>query len=48
MSNTETKDSKATFLHRVYENDALRKGIAAAVAGLVVAVATEAIWGSSE
>lgn len=37
-----------SFMDRVLSSDAARKGIAGAVAGLLVAVVTEAIWGSGD
>lgn len=33
-----------TFVSRVIKNDALKKGAAAGLAGLLVAVVTEALW----
>lgn len=36
-----------SFIARVLQNDSLKKGVAAAVAGLLVAAVSEAIWPSS-
>jgi hypothetical protein len=36
-----------SFFSRVLSNDSARKGIAAAVAGVLVAVVTEAVWPAS-
>ncbi len=36
----------APYLVRVFSNDSLKKGVAAALAGLLVAGITEAIWPS--
>jgi len=35
-----------SFLGRVLDNDALKKGVAAAAAGALIAVVTEALWPS--
>ncbi len=40
-------NSTASFFSRVFGNDAARKGFAGAVAGLLVAVVSEAIWPNS-
>ncbi len=37
-----------SFFSRVLANDSFRKGIAAAVAGTLVSVVVEALWGSAE
>jgi hypothetical protein len=37
----------ASYVMRVLNNDSLKKGAAAAVAGLLVAAVSEAIWPSS-
>lgn len=37
-----------TFWNRVLSSDAARKGIAGAVAGVLVAVVTEVIWPNDE
>ncbi len=42
-SNTTTSSN---YVSRVLDNDALKKGVAAAAAGVLVAVITEAIWPS--
>lgn len=39
-------DATRTYAERVLANDAAKKGIAAAGAGLLVAVITEALWPS--
>lgn len=36
----------APYISRVLDNDALKKGVAAAAAGVLIAVITEAIWPS--
>lgn len=43
-SPTNTKTS--AFFTRVFDNDALKKGVAAAAAGILIAVVSEAIWPS--
>lgn len=35
---------ESSFFSRVLSNDAARKGLAAAVAGVIVAVVTEVVW----
>jgi len=48
MSNsTPNPTPAAPFIARVLQNDSLKKGVAAAVAGLLVAAVSEAIWPSS-
>ena len=44
----EPNSNKPAFFSRVVGNDAARKGLAGAVAGLLVAVVSELIWPSSE
>ncbi|WP_438006404.1 hypothetical protein WME89_48795 [Sorangium sp. So ce321] len=47
MSETTDNLSPALpYVVRVFSNDALKKGAAAAVAGLLVAAVSEAIWPS--
>ena len=38
--------ASASFFGRVLDNDALKKGVAAAAAGALIAVVTEALWPS--
>lgn len=33
-----------SFFSRVFDNDALKKGLSAAAAGVLIAVITEAVW----
>jgi hypothetical protein len=44
MSNTPDSPS---FFSRIFSNDAARKGVAGAVAGILVAVVSEALWPST-
>lgn len=44
-SQTNTNNNES-FFGRVLENDALRKGIAGAIAGVLVAAVSEALWPS--
>jgi hypothetical protein len=37
-------DSSSSFFRRLITNDAARKGLVGAVAGLLVAAITEAVW----
>jgi hypothetical protein len=37
----------ASFFARVFTNDALRKGFAAAIAGAIISVVSEAVWPSN-
>jgi hypothetical protein len=37
----------ASFFTRVFTNDAARKGVAGALAGLLVAVVSEVLWPSN-
>lgn len=39
-------DDSPSYLSRVMNNDAVKKGLAGAAAGLLVAVVSEAIWPS--
>ena len=43
---TPNNTTDAPYLSRVLDNDALKKGVAAAAAGVLIAVITEAIWPS--
>ncbi len=43
MSNTPDSESPS-FFSRIISNDAAKKGLAGAVAGLLVAVVTEVLW----
>jgi hypothetical protein len=36
--------SSPSFFSRIFQNDAARKGIAGAVAGVLVAVVSEVLW----
>ncbi len=38
---------KLNFVTRVWRNDATRKGLAAAAAGALIAVISEAVWPSA-
>ena len=40
------ENTTAPFFSRVLSNDALRKGLAGAIAGALVAVVTESLWPS--
>ena len=42
-----TDPSSPSFVSRIFSNDAARKGVAGAVAGLLVAVVSEALWPSA-
>ena len=44
-TNAESTPS-ASFVSRVLESDSLRKGVAAAAAGALIAVVSEALWPS--
>jgi hypothetical protein len=37
-----------SFFSRIFQNDAARKGLAGAIAGILVAVVTEVVWPSTE
>ncbi len=37
-------DPKSSFFSRVFSNDAAKKGVAGAIAGMLVAVVTEVLW----
>ena len=39
--------SSPSFVSRIFQNDAAQKGVAGAVAGLLVAVVSEALWPSA-
>lgn len=41
-----SNNSASNFFNRVISNDAARRGLAGAVAGLLVAIVSEAVWGS--
>jgi hypothetical protein len=41
-------DDTRSYLSRVINNDAVKKGLAGAAAGLLVAAVSEAIWPSSK
>jgi len=40
-------NDKITFITRVWKSDSTRKGLAAAAAGVLIAVVSEAIWPSA-
>ncbi|MDC0749995.1 hypothetical protein [Polyangium mundeleinium] len=44
---TNPENPGASFIKRVLDNDSTKKGAAALVAGVVLAVVTEAIWPSN-
>jgi len=44
--NNKNNNNNSSFFSRVFENDALKKGISAGVAGVLIAVVSEAIWPS--
>jgi hypothetical protein len=37
-------NESTSFFSRIFQNDAARKGLAGAVAGVLVAVVSEALW----
>ena len=37
-----------SFFSRIFSNDAARKGLAGAIAGILVAVVSEVVWPSNE
>jgi len=45
MSNTES--DSPSFFSRIFSNEAAKKGLAGAVAGLLVAVVSETLWPSA-
>jgi hypothetical protein len=40
-------DPTSSFFSRIFANDAARKGVAGAIAGILVAVVSEVVWPSS-
>lgn len=46
MSNTNASVANDSFFSRVIANDALRRGVAGAIAGVLVAAVSEALWPS--
>jgi len=46
MNENQIVPNRPNFLDRLLANDAARKGIAGAVAGVLVAVVSEVIWPS--
>jgi|HubBroStandDraft_6_1064221.scaffolds.fasta_scaffold125734_1 hypothetical protein len=44
---TMTNPASPSFFSRVFSNDAAKKGIAGAIAGMLVAAVSEALWGSN-
>jgi hypothetical protein len=47
MSANNNHSSASSFFGRVFSNDATKRGIASAVAGVLVALTTEALFPSS-
>jgi hypothetical protein len=45
--NSPNENNGASFFSRVFANDALKKGLAGAIAGALVAVVTETLWPSA-
>lgn len=45
-SHANDMNSASSYLTRVFGNDSLRKGVAAAAAGALIALVTEALWPS--
>ena len=43
-----TENNKPSFVSRIFANDAARKGLAGAIAGILVAVVSEVVWPSNE
>jgi hypothetical protein len=41
---TTTNPASPSFFSRVFSNDAAKKGVAGAIAGMLVAVVTEVLW----
>ena len=39
-------NEKPNFVHRVIQNDSAKKGVAAAAAGILIALVSEALWPS--
>jgi hypothetical protein len=46
MENDFPGDDNSSFVARVFNNEAVKKGLAGAAAGLLVAVVSEALWPS--
>ncbi len=44
--NNPSDNNQPSFFNRVFSNDAARKGLAGAIAGVLVAVVTEVVWPS--
>jgi hypothetical protein len=47
MSSPTTSTESPSFISRVLASDPFRKGVAGALAGALVAVISEAVWGST-
>ena len=47
MSDTNTPTNDPGFLGRLLNNDTAKKGIATAVAGVLIAAVTEIVWPSN-
>jgi hypothetical protein len=48
MSNDNNSSNGPSFIGRVIGNDSFRKGIAAVIAGAIVATISEALWPTNE
>lgn len=46
MSANNNSSTGPSFFNRVIANDAARRSVASAVAGILVAIVSEAVWGS--
>ena len=47
MPDTNTPHNDPSFFDRILSNDAAKKGLATAVAGVLIAAVTELVWPSS-
>jgi hypothetical protein len=45
---TMTNPASSSFFNRVFSNDAAKRGIAGAIAGMLVAIVTEVVWGCGD
>ena len=45
--NNDNQSSAPGYLERVIQNDTVRKGLAGALAGVLIAAVTEAVWPST-
>jgi len=48
MSNDNNSSTGPSFFSRVLGNDSFRKGVAAVIAGAIVATISEALWPTTE